>query len=60
MEQINICFFEPGDLRFRLDSGQMEEDLDEVQLEQFNLIMFALEDLQQARGQSEEDLIYGR
>ena len=57
MKRISICFFEPGDLRFRPDSGQMEEDLDEVQLEQLNLIMFALEDLQQAWGQSEEDLI---
>ena len=59
MERISICFFEPGDLRFRPDSGQMEEDLDEVQIEQLNLIMFALEDLQQARSQSEEDLISG-
>ena len=59
MERISICFFEPGDLRFRSDSGQMEEDLDEVQIEQLNLIMFALEDLQQARSQSEGDLISG-
>ena len=33
-DRISICFFEPGDLRFRPDSGQMEEDLDEVQHEQ--------------------------
>ena len=33
-DRISICFFEPGDLSFRPDSGQMEEDLDEVQHEQ--------------------------
>ena len=49
MERISICFFEPGDLRFRPDSGQMEEDLDALLLEQLNLIMFAMEDLQQAQ-----------
>ena len=32
MERIRICFFEPGDLRFRPDSGQMEEDLDALLL----------------------------
>ena len=58
MERISICFFEPGDLRFRPDSGQMEEDLDEVLLELLNQITFAQEELQQARGQSEEDLIF--
>ena len=56
-DRISICFFEPGDLRFRPDSGQMEEDLDDLLLEKLNLIMFALEDLQQAQDQSEEELI---
>ena len=32
MDRISICFFEPGDLRFRPDSGQMEEDLDALLL----------------------------
>ena len=58
MERISICFFEPGDLRFRPDSGQMVEDLDEVLLVQLNQTISAQEELQQARGQSEEDLIY--
>ena len=45
MDRISICFFEPGDLLFRSDSGQMEEDLDAVQHVQLNQIIFALEDL---------------
>ena len=57
MERISICFFEPGDLRFRPDSGQMEEDLDALQLALLSQIIYAQEELQQARGQSEEDLI---
>ena len=57
MDRISICFFKPGDLSFRPDSGQMEEDLDEVQLELLKATIFAQEELQQARGQSEEDLI---
>ena len=57
MERICICFFEPGDLLFRPDSGQMEEDLDEVLLVQLNQTISAQEELQQTRGQSEEDLI---
>ena len=58
MERISICFFEPGDLRFRPDSGQMEEDLVALLLELLSLTIFAQEELQQARGQSEEDLIF--
>ena len=60
VERTSIYFFEPGDLRFRPDSGQMEEDLDEVQLALLNPTIFALEELQQARGQSEEDLIFNK
>ena len=57
MERISICFFEPGDLRFRPDSGQMEEDLVALLLELLSQTIFVLEELQQARDQSEEDLI---
>ena len=57
-DRISICFFEPGDLRFRQDSGQMEEDLDALLLVLSSQIMFVQEDLQQAQGQSKEDLIY--
>ena len=49
--------FKPGDLRFRPDSGQMEEDLVEVLLDLLKLDGNDLEALLQARGQSEEDLI---
>ena len=56
-DRISICFFEPGDLRFRPDSGQMEEDLVALLLELLNQIIFVLEELQQAQDQSEEDLI---
>ena len=58
VDRISICFFEPGDLRFRPDSGQMEEDLDALQHEQLNQTIFVQEELQQAQDQSEEDLIY--
>ena len=57
VDRISICFFEPGDLRFRPDSGQMEEDLDAVLLVLSSQIMFVQKDLQQAQGQSKEDLI---
>ena len=57
MDRISICFFELGDLRFRPDSGQMEEDLDALQHEQLNQTIFVQEELQQAQDQSEEDLI---
>ena len=57
MDRISICFFEPGDLRFRPDSGQVEEDLGEVQLVCKKQDGVVQEDLQQARGQSEADLI---
>ena len=57
MDRISICFFKPVDLLFRPDSGQMEEDLDEVQLELLKQIIFAQEELQQARDQSEENFI---
>ena len=57
VERISICFFEPGDLRFRPDSGQMEEDLDEVLLVKLKQDGLDQEELLQARGQSEEDLI---
>ena len=40
MDRISICFFEPGDLRFRPDSGQMEDDLDVLQLALSNLIIY--------------------
>ena len=58
MDRISICFFKPGDLRLRPDSGQMEEDLVEVLLDLLKLDGNDLEALLQARGQSEEDLIY--
>ena len=45
MDRISICFFEPGDLRFRPDSGQMEEDLDVLQLALSNLIIYEQEEL---------------
>ena len=51
VDRICICFFEPGDLRFRPDSGQMEEDLDEVQHEQLSLTIFVLEDLLEQHAQ---------
>ena len=57
MNRISICFFKPGDLRLRPDSGQMEEDLVEVLLDLLKLDGNDLEALLQARGQSEEDLI---
>ena len=57
MDRISICFFEPGYLHFRPDSGQMEEELDEVQLVWKKQDGVVQEDLQQARGQSEADLI---
>ena len=57
MERISICFFEPGDLRFRPDSGQMEEDLVAVQHEQLNQTIFALEDLLEQHAQPEAKLI---
>ena len=57
VERISICFFKLGDLRFRPDSGQMEEDLVEVLLDLLKLDGNDLEALLQARGQSEEDLI---
>ena len=44
-DRISICFFETGDLRFRQDSGQMEEDLDVLQLELLNQTIHELEDL---------------
>ena len=49
--------FEPGDLRFRPNSGQMEEDLDALQHELLSLTMFVQADLQQAQDQSKEDII---
>ena len=57
VERISICFFEPGDLRFRPDSGQMEEDLVAVQHVQLNQIIFALEDLLEQHAQPEAKLI---
>ena len=57
MERISICFFKPGDLCFRSDSGQMEEDLVALLLKLLSQTILALEELQQAQGQSEEDLI---
>ena len=57
MDRISICFFKPGDLLFRPDSGQMEEDLVEVLLDLLKLDGNDLEALLQARGQSEKDLI---
>ena len=58
MDRISICFFKPGDLRLRPDSGQMEEDLVEVLLDLLKLDGNDLEALLQAWGQSEEDLIF--
>ena len=55
VDRISISFFKPGDLRFRPDSGQMEEDLDALLLS--SQIMFVHEDLLQAQDQSKEDLI---
>ena len=57
VERISICFFEPGDLRFRPDSGQMEEDLVAVQHVQLNQIIFALEDLLEQHAQPDILLI---
>ena len=59
VDRISICFFEPGDLLFRSDSGQMEEDLDAVQHVQLNQIIFALEDLLEQHAQPDILLIYG-
>ena len=58
VDRISICFFEPGDLLFRSDSGQMEEDLDAVQHVQLNQIIFALEDLLEQHAQLDILLIY--
>ena len=49
--------FEPGDLLFWSDSGQMEEDLDAVQHVQLNQIIFALEDLLEQHAQPDILLI---
>ena len=57
VDRISICFFEPGDLLFRSDSGQMEEDLDAVQHVQLNQIIFALEDLLEQHAQPDILLI---
>ena len=57
VDRISICFFKPGDLHFRPDSGQMEEDLDALLLVQSSQIMFVQEDLLQAQDQFKEDLI---
>ena len=57
VDRISICFFEPGDLLFRSDSGQMEEDLDAVQHVQLNQIIFALEDLLEHHAQPDILLI---
>ena len=43
--------FEPGDLRFRPDSGQMEEDLDVLQLALSNLIIYEQEELLEQHAQ---------
>ena len=58
VDRISICFFEPGILLFRSDSGQMEEDLDAVQHVQLNQIIFALEDLLEQHAQLDILLIY--
>ena len=50
--------FKTGDLHFRPDSGQMEEDLDALILVLSSQIMFVQEDLLQAQDQFKEDLIY--
>ena len=47
--------FEPGDLRFRPDSGQMEEDLDEVQHEKLNQILYEVED--QLEQHAQQDIL---
>ena len=58
VERISICFFEPGDLLFRPDSGQMEEDLVALQLAQSSQIIFEQEELLQQQAQSEAKLIF--
>ena len=50
-DRISICFFELGDIRFRPDSGQMEEDLDKIQLEQLNQTIYELKDLLEQHAQ---------
>ena len=57
MDRISICFFEPGDLRFRPDSGQMEEDLDVLQLALSNLIIYEQEELLEQHAQPDILLI---
>ena len=60
VDRISICFFEPGDLLFRSDSGQMEEDLDAAQHVQLNQIIFAQEDLLEQHAQPDILLITAR
>ena len=57
MKRISKSEISLSKLLFRPDSGQIEEDLDEVQHELLSLTIFVLEELQQAQDQSEEDLI---
>ena len=57
MKRISKSEISLSKLLFRPDSGQMEEDLDALQLELFSQTIFVLEELQQARDQSQEDLI---
>ena len=57
VKRISICFFEPGDLRFRPDSGKMEEDLDALLLALSNQIIFEQEELLQQHAQPDILLI---